>query len=167
MTLKKNRSNKFTIGLCNTFKDNTTLRTLFFELDREHMDDYEEINNIFQDNKLDYFVHKTGSGGFHFLSPTMIRKQRWKEIMSLLKPINPKCPMTTLRIKPNKYYNEENFWYFSYIEKHYDNLKHNSLMMCNYLNRIFKTKFKGELLDEIKIVNYPLPFVKQENVWIS
>ena len=75
--------------------------------------------------------------------------------------------MTTLRIKPNKYYNEDQFWYFTYIERHYDNKKYNSLMMCNYLNRIFKTKFEGRLNDEIKIVNYPLPFVKKENVWIK
>ena len=157
MTLKKNRSNKFTIGLCNTFKGSKNLKTLFFELDREHFEKYDYVNRVYQNNGLDYFVHKTGSGGFHFISPTMITKSRWKKIMIELKFINPKCPMTTLRIKPNKYYNEENFWYFSYIEKHYDNLKHNSLMMCNYLNRIFHTKFEGEVLDEMIIVNYPLP----------
>ena len=167
MTLKKNRSNKFTIGLCNTFKDNTKLRTLFFELDREHMDEYEYVNKVYQKNKLDYFVHKTGSGGFHFISPTMITKARWNKIMKLLKSINPKCPMTTLRVKPNKYYNEDQFWYFTYIEKHYENREHNSRMMCNYFNRIFKTHFKGALLDEIIIVQYPLPFVKEENVWIK
>ena len=98
MALKKNRSNKFTIGLCNTFKDNTKLRTLFFELDREHIDSYEFVNNVFQKNELDYFVHKTGSGGMHFLSPTMITKQRWKDIMKLLKTINPKCPLTGVEV---------------------------------------------------------------------
>jgi hypothetical protein len=163
--MKKGRSNKFTVGLCNTFTDCKNLRTLFFELDKEHLDQYSRICKIYDDNKLDYFIHKTGSGGYHFISPTMITKERWKNIMNEVKDVNPKCPMTTLRMQPNKYFGEDSFWYFIYIEKHFDdNYKCNSKNMSDYLNHIFKTKFDGLLQDEIKIVRYPLPKVEVQYV---
>ena len=167
MGLKKNRSNKFTIGLCNTFKDNKTLRTLFFELDKEHLEHYTLVCQVYRNNKLDFFTHKTGSGGMHFLSPTMITKERWKSIMLELKFINPKCPMTTLRVKPNKYYGEDDFWYFIYTEETFENESCNNNYMCDFFHRVFATKFLGNQEDEIKIVHYPLPFVKEENVWIK
>jgi hypothetical protein len=155
--MKKNRSNKFTTGLCNTFK-NIDAKTFFFEIDSN--ENYSKICQVFLDNKLDFFVHKTGSGGFHFISPTLITRQRWKEIMIPIKKINPKCPMTTLRMNPNKYYGEESFWYFKYIEQTFDNEEFNSKQMCDYLNRIFKTNFVGKVDSELKIVNYPLPIME-------
>ena len=108
--MKKNRSNKYTTGICNTFRD-SELRVLFFELDREHLIYEPEIHKLYKDNELDYLVHRTGSMGLHFLSPTLMTKERWKEIMRCYKHINPKCPMTTLRVKPNKYPDEDGIWY--------------------------------------------------------
>lgn len=152
--MKKNRSNKFTDGLCNTFK-NIQAKTFFFELDDN--ENYERICNLYYINQLDFFTHRTGSGGYHFISPTLITREQWKELMNEVKSINPKCPMTTLRMNPNKYYQEDQFWYFKYVEKHYDNEFKNSKQMCEYLNRIFKTTFKGDIDTELKLVRYPLP----------
>ena len=58
MALKKNRSETYTIGLCNSFKD-SKLKVLFFELDKEHSKNIDEIKYIFIKNKLDYFIHRT------------------------------------------------------------------------------------------------------------
>lgn len=156
MTLKKNRSNKYTVGLCNTFKD-SQLKTLFFELDKEHLQDYNYVNGVFRKYELDYFVHITGSQGHHFLSPTLMSKGRWHYIIQELKHVNKKCPMNTLRVKPNKYYQEDYFWYQIVEQRQFDNEKVNSMQMCNYFNRIWKTQFKGEIQTELIIVNYPLP----------
>ena len=159
MALKKNRSNKFTVGLCNSFKD-SKLKVLFFELDKEHNEYYEQVTKVFMKNELDHFVHLTGSQGHHFLSPTLMSAGRWHYIIQEIKQINPKCPMTTLRVKPNKYYQEDYFWYQIIDERHFDNKKINSLQMCNYFNRLWKTEFKGEIETELNIVSYPLPKVE-------
>ena len=160
MGLKKNRSDKYTIGLCNTFKD-SKLKVLFFELDAEHKEYYYKVKSVFVKDKLDFFVHKTGSGGYHFLSPTLLTAGRWHFIIQDLKKINPQCPQLTLRVKPNKYYNEDFYWYQIYEQMEFDNKDVNSLQMCNYFNRIWKTDFKGIIQTELNIVSYPLPFVNE------
>ena len=156
MGLKKNRSNKLTVGLCNSFKD-SKLKVLFFELDKEQIISFNEVEQTFIKKELDYFIHKTGSGGFHFLSPTLMSAGRWHYIIQEIKNINKKCPMNTLRVKPNKYHEEDYFWYQIYDEAYFDNQKINSLQMCNYFNRLWKTQFKGEIETELNIVSYPLP----------
>ena len=158
--MKKNRSDKYTIGLCNTFKD-SKLKVLFFELDKGQTIEFNDVEQTFIKNELDYFIHKTGSGGYHFLSPTLLTAGRWHYIIQNLKKLNPKCPMTTLRMKPNKYYDEDFYWYQIYDEAYFDNEKFNSIQMCNYLNRLFKTHFKGTIETELNIVSYPLPFVNE------
>ena len=79
--MKKNRSNVFTKGICNTLRENKEWRFLFFEIDKEHIQYNNFITKIYLDNNLDYLIHKTGGGGFHFLSPTLISKVEWKLIM--------------------------------------------------------------------------------------
>ncbi len=156
MGLKKNRSETYTIGLCNSFKD-SKLKVLFFELDRAHTHNLDEVRWVFIKNKLDYFIHLTGSQGHHILSPTLMSSGRWHYIIQDIKHINRECPMTTLRMKPNKYYQEDYFWYQIKEQKHFDNEKVNSLQMCNYFNRLWKTEFKGDIQTELNIVSYPLP----------
>ena len=156
MALKKNRSNKLTTGLCNTFRD-SKLKVLFFELDKEHSEFYNVVKNVFDKYELDFFTHLTGSKGHHFLSPTLMTTGRWHYIIQEIKHINPKCPMTTLRVKPNKYYQEDYFWYQIVDQTHWGNDRINSIEMCQYLNHIFKTNFNGKINTELNIVSYPLP----------
>lgn len=165
---KKNRSNQYTTGLCNTFSG-TDLKTLFFEVDKydprtqTHNENYvrelQIVNSIYRRLGLDYLVHKT-QNGCHFLSPTMIPKLFWSKIIKEdLRDINRKCPMTTLRVEPNKYPNESEFWYR--VDAFYfdGNDIRNNFNMCNYLNKIFGTSFRGspDNNQDIKIVRYPLP----------
>ena len=74
--MKPNRSNKFTKGLVCTYA-NSPLRSFFFELDKEHKKFYDYISDFYNTEELDFIVHRTGGGGYHFISPTMISKGRW------------------------------------------------------------------------------------------
>ncbi len=156
MALKKNRSETYTVGLCNTFKD-SKLKVLFFELDKEHSRNIDEVKYIFIKNELDYFIHRTGSGGYHFLSPTLMSAGRWHYIIQEVKHLNKECPMNTLRTKPNKYYQEDYYWYQIIDQRQFDNEKVNSLDLCILFNRLWKTQFKGIIPTEIIQPPYPLP----------
>ena len=155
--MKKNRSNKFTAGLCNTFAD-IEARCFFFEIDDPK--DFDTVEQFYEDEALDVLIHKTGSGGYHFLSPTQMTPDVWKIKMQALRGINPKCPMTTLRMEPNKYPQEDLLWYITKIHQ-FDNEKFNSKDMCQYLNKIFGCNLKGSCTGNLKIVRYPLPMVIQ------
>ena len=162
--MKKNRSNIFTDGICNTLKDDKNLKMVFFELDFEnHLTDGQTMNELIKITKtykkfeLDYFFHNTGNG-LHFLSPTLIDKVLYKKFMNELKDINTKCPMTTLRVNPNKYKNEKDYFYkIQRLEKFPNNKKANCLEMCNFLNKTFNTNFEGTHKGKIIKVKYPLP----------
>ena len=96
--MKKNRSNIFTDGICNTLKDDKNLKMVFFEFDdknldgfyvttRDGHDEYMKIKNTYEKFELDYFIHRTGNG-YHFLSPTLIDRILYKKFMNVLKDIN-------------------------------------------------------------------------------
>lgn len=156
---KKNRSDKYTTGLCMTIKESKELRFLFFELDKEHLNYYNKVCEFYQIKKLDVLIHRTGSGGYHFLSPTLIQKTEWKKLHGELSQINKSCPMITLRVKPNKYPNEKEIWYRFIHFKFKENIPYNNNNICVYLNHIWKSDFDGLQQDNIVIVNYPLPYV--------
>jgi hypothetical protein len=149
------QSNKYTTGLVCTFAD-IPLRTFFFELDTEHREFYNDVCDFYNLEELDYIVHRTGGGGYHFVSPTMISLGRWTALHEELKNINSECPMITLRMKPNKHPNEELVWYNSHVERFNTIPSQNNLQMCRYLNKIFGSDFKGTGAGEMKIVEYPL-----------
>lgn len=168
--MKRGRSNQFTTGLCNTFENCKDLKTLFFEVD--HYDprtesitpievynqEIKQVIALFAKYKLDLLVHST-KNGMHFLSPTMLPKSVWKQAIDEIRHINTKCPMNTLRIEPNKYPNENEFWYrFNAVYIH-GNFTRNNFNMCNYLNKIFGCHFVGsqDNNQKLKIVRYPLP----------
>ena len=165
--MKKNRSNIFTDGICNTLKNDKNLKMVFFELDyNSEIKDYklftfskyfDKIKNTYEKFELDYFIHRTGNG-FHFLSPTLIDKILYKKFMNVLKDINVSCPMTTLRTKANKYENEKDYFYdIVEIDHATYNKKGNCLEMCNFLNETFNTNFEGTHKRSIIRVKYPLP----------
>lgn len=167
--MKQGRSNQFTTGLCNTL-EGTTLKTLFFELDkydpisnttvspREYIEQIVLVKNVYEKYHLDYVRHRT-KNGMHFLSPTLLQKEEWKLIITELRHLNTKCPMNTLRVEPNKYPEEPEFWYTSDYIHHDDNKYRNSNNMVYYLNRLFGSRFAGnpEMDFDVKIVRYPLP----------
>ena len=159
--MKPNRSSRYTEGLVCTFTDSDS-RVFFFEVDKEDRDEFAGINEFYNFHKLDFVVHRTGSGGYHWLSPTMITKEKWRELHKELKHINVKCPMTTLRISPNKYPREEIIWYNSHVEKDNSFERANNKEMSNLLNHIFGCGFIGVGAGGVKRVRYPLPLEEGE-----
>lgn len=132
---------------------------MFFELDKDEIEYDHLVTKTYLDYGLDYLIHKTGGGGKHYLSPTLISKAEWKEIMNRLRFLNKNCPMTTLRVQPNKYPNESEIWYRTDKYSDPENQSLNSREMCQYLNKIFKSNFVGEIPTDLKIVRYPLPLI--------
>ncbi len=154
---KKNRSNRFTNGLAITNKTNDA-RFFFFETDRPfNKEHFDRLVDVYRHFELDVVVHRTGNG-WHWLSPTLLSKKGWKTVMDNVKDINTKCPMTTLRIEPNKYPNEKDIWFTTSVWYNADqHIYSNSIELANELNVWFKTKFRGFMNTELKFVRYPLP----------
>ena len=114
------------------------------------------VMDVYQRFGCDLIVHRSGNG-WHFLSPTLLNLQDWKEAMKELKEINKKCPMTTLRWLPNKYPNEREIWFTFEHRNSSHNIRRNSLELSQLLNKTFKTDFEGTIETELKFVRYPLP----------
>ncbi len=156
LNLKKNRSNKYTTGLVITNKTNDQ-RFLFFELDKPiNPDDKYGVIDVYRRYGLDLLIHRTGDG-IHFISPTPIDVETWKKAMKLLKNINKKCPMTTLRWLPNKHPNEEQIWYSTEHWYHAGSNRGNSDQLSKLLNKQFNSSFEGIVDTDLKFVRYPLP----------
>lgn len=154
--MKPNRSDVYTDGLCNTFTNHEG-RSLFFELDNPSGHDIFRTINVYYRYRLDCVAHLTGNG-LHFLSPTVISKDAWKEAIDLLKGLNPKCPMTTLRIQANKHKSEAEYFYKPiWTFKVGDNMARNSYQLANKLSDLFGVCFIGQVDALPKVVRYPLP----------
>ncbi|MDE1767361.1 MAG: hypothetical protein KGI27_13975, partial [Thaumarchaeota archaeon] len=151
------RSDKFTTGLCDIIDDDRNKRLCFFEIDGYNASELFEVIGQYYKFELDVLVHRTGKG-FHFLSPTLVDLKTWKEFHEPLKHINSECPMTCIRIEPNKWDNEGKMWleglayYFCR-----DPILQNVLAVCNRLYHISGYYFPGCLEGRIKTVRYPLP----------
>jgi len=159
MTLKKNRSDTFTQGVCITFENDTENRRMcFFELDNTDKRDLDRVLDNYRLFGLDCLYHRTRLG-YHFLSPTVVSLDTWKQFMDNLKDLNKKCPMTTLRVQPNKYPNEDQIWYTSEILEFFNKAR-NSKPMCVLLYHWFRKRFNGDLDLHPKLVRYPLPRVE-------
>ncbi len=155
---------KTTVGLTSTLAPEDekydSFRFFFFETDKPYNNEhFIRLKELYERNNLDVLVHQTGGGGLHFKSPTLITKDLWKTLMDEVKDINPKCPMTTLRTKPNKYVDEPSVWYknsvgYSGEVAEFFNIKE----LCFLLNKWFGTSFKSRGLKGIlRFVRYPLP----------
>jgi|APSaa5957512535_1039671.scaffolds.fasta_scaffold06084_16 hypothetical protein len=170
-TTKPNRSSVFTVGLCNSFYESEK-RIFLFDVDRIYtdyktgiskpnpnfQDELKTIHKLYEKYCLDYCYHPTKQG-IHFISPTEISREVWKKMMEEVKHINSKCPMTTLRFKPNKYEDENLIWYRAESSTFCGNRVRNNLDVCSLLNHNFETNFmyNPNLTNKVKTVSYPLP----------
>lgn len=144
----KRTAEKWTTGVtCNPRSGEG--RLFLFEVDREEMDKVPLVLGVLSRIFDMTFLHCTGNG-VHFYSSPLVTKEAWKEVHNLLRDINVKCPMTTLRVEPNKWVGEEKVWYQSYIIDH-ENGEYASLSPeeCAEFLEGFKKK--------LQTVRYPLP----------
>ena len=139
------------------FKAIPDARFCLFELDEVgKTDKWFPILQAYADMYLDVLVHRTGRG-WHWLSPTIVTKDQWKQFHARIKHINRECPMLTMRMEPNKYPNESTIWYISSAFMYGDDAKRNSKNFATYLNKLFGCNFKGDVEGDIELVHYPLP----------
>ncbi len=155
---------KTTMGLTSTLSPNDEkyehFRFFFFETDKPYNNEhFHRLLKLYERNQLDVLIHQTGGGGLHYLSPTLITKDLWKTLMDEVKDINTKCPMITLRTKPNKYVDESSVWYKSSVGYAGETAQFfNIEELCFLLNKWFGSSFKSRgLKGLLRFVNYPLP----------
>lgn len=101
-------------------KTDVSKRFLFFELDDDDafkmynphtpfVDAFNHVKDTYVNANLPVWIHKT-MRGFHFFSLEPLEKDRYYLLMKQIKHLNPKCPMVTIRIKPNKWIGERKIW---------------------------------------------------------
>lgn len=156
--MKQNRSNRYTTGVCDIINNDRNKRLCFFEVDEaDNAALYFRICTTYKNFRLDYLVHRTLMG-WHWLSPTIVTLAEWKSFHKALADVNKKCPMTCLRVEPNKYPAEDQIWYNHY-KGLFNTWSDNSIEMSNYLDHVWPSekRFRGDVHGTIKIVRYPLP----------
>ncbi len=126
----------------------------FFELDEPfNVVHYYKICELYRLFGLDFLVHRSGNG-LHFISPTLIELITWKEMMSHVKDINPRCPQNALRWKNNKYVEEKEIWFSSSVGYCNDGSRPNSYELVNLLNKFFRCEFEGNYPTQLKLSRY-------------
>lgn len=141
-----------TIGLVNQIDRDKNKKLFFFEVDEKSFLLNDEILGVYKKYNLTVLVHQTRNG-YHFLSPTLISLELWKEIHQELIHLNPKCPMITLRVQGNKHPNESDYFYRYEVYNNYNRTK-NIRSVCLFLNKIFGSDLLGDLDGELQTVRY-------------
>lgn len=84
-------------------------RYTLFELDNKNISQLHEVLDVYDKYLHSVYVHETLKG-FHFYNLTPIDKELYGRILREIKHLNTECPMTTLRLFPNKWENEDKYW---------------------------------------------------------
>lgn len=101
----------WTTGLVNVPKNPELkdCRYTLFELDSKRIPDVRKILEVYTEMLGSVYIHEL-INGFHFYNLKPISKTIYWDIIKEIKQLNPECPLTTLRIIPNKWRNEQKFW---------------------------------------------------------
>ena len=144
-----------TKGLVNQIDKDKNKKLFFFEIDTHDQQLVHRILHVYYENKLTVLYHKTKMG-FHFISPTLITLEKWKNCHNELLEINPKFPQICLRIMGNKYPNEYEYFYKAVSIVNGNNLNNNVKSVCLLLNKIFdfEPKLLGSLSGDLVQVSY-------------
>lgn len=84
------------------------MRYPLFELDTEKH--FDKIMDAYSELRLPVYAHRT-MRGYHFISLVALHKDCYANWIQPLMHYNPKCPMVTLRIRPNKWVNEDKVFF--------------------------------------------------------
>lgn len=132
-------------------KGDPTRRYLFFELDIKDKQTFDYVISVYQSNGLSVYWRESGKG-YHFISLDPLPVDKWKLLVSILRPYNLNYPPITIRIKPNKYVNEAELW------KNYDVYGNDSNL------KLFATWVRQQRLGLIAkyyfVVRYPFDDMK-------
>ena len=147
-------------GLVNQIDKDRNKKLFLFEIDHYNLDEVDLILETYEKFNLNCVYHRTGSGGYHFLSNTLLDLKTWKLIHSELIHLNRRCPMITLRIQAGKggiYPNEDRFFYKSGVKINCKDPSKNVKSITLLLNKMFDFDPRlpqADLLGEHQIVKY-------------
>lgn len=99
----------WTSGITNVPKHDRNSRYTFFELDTKDIDKLHFVLDVYRKNLGSCYVHELISG-YHFYNFKQISKEEYARIIKLIKHLNPLCPLTVLRLLPNKWIGEQKYW---------------------------------------------------------
>lgn len=136
----------WTSGITNVPINDRNSRYTFFELDTKDYDKLHYVLDVYRENLETCYVHELLTG-YHFFNFRAIDKEMYGRIIRLLKQLNPLCPLTVLRIIPNKWENEFRYW------------KKSSIIGTSRELEEFKNNLENQDINAIsqkyEIVNYP------------
>jgi hypothetical protein len=150
MSQKIRTTEKFTSGIVNVPLDPKLRdsRYTFFELDTKSIAQLREVWQCYMDNLEAVYIHETMMG-YHFYNLTPINKEKYGKILRRIKHLNPECPMTTLRIIPNKWEHELELWKKGII------IGYPNLALSRF-KEYLTTGANHMIINNYQVVRYPL-----------
>lgn len=141
---------EFSNGLLNIPMDDRQARYPFFEIDTEDIKAFSTVYHSYIARSIPFAFHRTGSGGWHFLSIHRMTKDEHHAWIQELKGygLNKNWPPQCLRITPNKYVHEK--WQWIYSPDHVD--AELELLVWSIEQQDIATLGK-----HYRLVRYPLP----------
>lgn len=146
----------------------TAWRYPMFETDdktKEHFDIMLEHYKVWN---IPVYYHES-MRGWHWLSVKPMHQSSYETFINEIKYINPDCPLTTIRIKPNKWIDEDKIWHnsawwmndkhsdtyrlaaamriedYDYLSKHYsiENYRIGAMCECGEMMELIQTNEGG------------------------
>lgn len=140
---------------------NPDLRYLFFELDSLDEKQLREVLSVYFFNDLPVLYHRT-MRGYHFISIKPISNELHAKLISSIKHLNTECPHVTIRIKPNKWKNEDEVFKRSSVQIGIPSgLDDPYLKKTIELQTWMTRQHIGLIKKHYKVVNYPFGEEKQ------
>lgn len=132
----------------------SSYRFLFFELDSKREDKLNAVLEVYKDLGLAVYYHET-THGYHFYSLRPIPKTVYWSAIRRIKILNPACPLTTLRLKPNKWQEEKKFWKNGTIIANVSELDTGELYA---FKDMLERQQIGLIARRYQVINYPFEF---------
>lgn len=143
---------QFTKGILCIPKGNRESRYLLFEFDSKKESLVTMVHNFYSDHFLPFYAHETMLG-WHFLSFRILSVREYNSFIKQLKPLNPDCPLTTLRVKPNKWIGEKELWKNGFFDFTYATAKEKAVLQ--EFKRMLDFQFMGLMGKKYNLVVYP------------
>ena len=125
------------------------MRYPYFELDSSR--GMNPVLQSYKERNIPVYVHRT-MRGYHFLSTVAMQTDDYLAWIKPLMHFNPKCPMVTLRIKPNKWIGESKV--FQEYNIYENNAPSDQLTTLHELQQMISKQYIGLLQNKYYVVRY-------------
>lgn len=149
-----------TKGILNIPKGDSSTLYLLFEVDNKVLTTVRNIDRIYRLYNLSFYRHIT-MFGWHWFSFRKLPKEEYNDILkNELKKYNPDCPLTTLRVKTNKWIEEKTVWKEGYFDFTY--AKGNEIAELKEFKRMLDNQFLALMSMKYRTVMYPFDEKKEK-----